>query len=274
MVLQDTFEHDAVIGFKFGYSPIGKPNLFVYAYYVDGLLIDTCQRKVRAQLLSATQKLNIDQLFLTHHHEDHTGNISDLRREHHCPVFASNRTCQLMKNPPSLSFIQKLMYGSRSADDQLIPKDNSVDTKRFRFEIIPIPGHAEDMVCLYEPEKKWLFSSDLFINTRISFMLTDERISDQIRSIQKVLKLDFDVLFCSHNPQLTNGKGQLIRKLEFLESFQKQVNVLHRTGCSANEIFKRMHLKEKWLIKWLSGGKLSKMNMIKSVIRDLNIYIE
>ncbi|MGD1891098.1 MAG: hypothetical protein ACFB15_10960 [Cyclobacteriaceae bacterium] len=78
-------------------------------------------------------------------------------------------------------------------------------------------------------------------------------------------------MFCSHKPQLKNGKQQLAKKLKFLESFFNDVSVLYQQGYSANEIFKSLKLKENWVVRVLSGGKLSKLNMVKSVIRDLEL---
>ena len=138
----------------------------------------------------------------------------------------------MMKAPPKLSFIQKITWGDRPAQEDLIPINGSLETKRFRFDIIPIPGHAADMVALYEPNRRWLFSADLYLNSYIDYFLTDESIADQIASTKKILALDFKELFCSHKPQLTNGKQQLTKKLNFLESFYHEVSLLYDKGYS------------------------------------------
>ena len=269
MKVAESFKHEDILGLKFGYSPIGQPNLFVHIYFVDGLLIDTGQFKLSKHIISATENLSVNQIFITHHHEDHTGNIPVLRRMHNCIAYAPELTCQIMKNPPALSFVQKLYYGQRGADQDLTPIDNFIETDKYHFDIIPIPGHAVDMVALYEQTKKWLFSADLYVNSYIGYFLRNESVLHQIESIRNILKLDFDVMFCAHNPQMTNGKQQLTKKLNFLESFYEDVSALHQKGRSALEIFKELDLKENWLVRTLSGGQLSKLNMVKSVIRDL-----
>ena len=93
----------------------------------------------------------------------------------------------------------------------------------------------------------------------------------QIQSIRSILALDFKVLFCSHKPQLNNGKQLLKEKLLFLESFFENVSRLFEKGYSINEIFQSLKLREYWMIRLLSGGNLSKLNMVKSVIRDLEM---
>ena len=173
-----------------------------------------------------------------------------------------------MKNPPPLSFAQRLVWGARPSNHDIIPIRDQLETSNCRFSLIPIPGHASDMVALYEPERKWLFSADLYINSYIGYFLDDESITDQIASIKKILKLDFKVMFCSHNPQLKNAREKLEEKLLFLEDFNGKVIELYRGGSNEKEIFKKLKLKELLLPYILSGGHLSKRNMIRSVIRD------
>ena len=90
----------------------------------------------------------------------------------------------------------------------------------------------------------------------------------QIESIQTVLKLDWDFLFCSHNPNIKCGRNELESKLQFLENFYEKVADLFHQGLTAPQIFKKLKLKEKWLIRFSSGGSLSKMNMVRAVVRD------
>ncbi|WP_456461598.1 MBL fold metallo-hydrolase [Reichenbachiella sp.] len=269
MTANDSFKYEEVLGLKFGYSPFGKPKLFTHIYYVDGLLIDTGPLKVRKQVLSSTLDLKVDKIFITHHHEDHTGNIHQLENLHNCKVYAPEMTCEIMKKPPKLSFIQKVVYGERRAHKTLIPVKDIIETKNFQFQLIPVPGHAYDMVCLYEPNRKWLFSADLYVNSYIGYFISNESIKEQIESTRKILNLDFDTMFCAHNPQLENGKDQLNKKLGFLETFFQKVKSLYLKGYSDSEIFSEMKLKENKLVKLLSGGQLSKLNMVKSVINDV-----
>ena len=270
MGVSKSYQHDEVTGFKFGYSPFGKPSLYVHFFYVDGLLIDTGQRRAGAQILKATKDLPIQQIFITHHHEDHSGNIPSLLQQHKCPVYAPGLCCEMMKAPPSMSFPRRLLWGVREPYHQLEAVGSQLKTPNHCFEIIPVPGHAPDMAVLYEPDKKWLFSADLYVNHYIGYMLDTESIKDQITSTRKILELDFDVMFCAHNPQLSNAKPKLAKKLAFLESFYEDVASLYKAGNGAKAIFRQLKLKEDWLVRTLSGGQLSKLNMVKSVIRDID----
>ncbi|KXX67020.1 MBL fold metallo-hydrolase [Flammeovirga sp. SJP92] len=270
MITTKSLNYENVKGYQFGYSLIGKPKLSTYIYFIDGLLIDTGQSKVREVLLDKIDHLSVDQIFVTHHHEDHTGNILPLKERFQCPVYSSDKCAQLMNNPPSLSFAQKITWGDRETYGNLIPIENEIKTRNYTFEIIPIPGHASDMVALYEPNEKWLFSADLYINSYIGYFLYSESVQQQISSIEKILNYDFKVMFCNHNPQLENPKQKLRDKLNFLETSFHSVADLYLKGMDEKEIFKTLKFKENWIVKLLSAGALSKVNLIRSVIKDIN----
>lgn len=266
----DSFNHQGVKGFRFGYHPILQPKLFVNVYFIDGLLIDTGQIHMQQAVLNCVKPLNVQQIYLTHHHEDHTGNAPTLKEYFSVKVFASPQCQQLMLAPPGISFIQKVIWGDRPAFDGIAVKTDFIETPHFKFQIIPVLGHAPDMTVLYEPNQGWLFSADLYVKSHISYFLYSESIAAQIKSIKQILQLDFGPMFCSHNPKLKNGRQALQKKLQFLEDFFGQVSDLHDKGYSIKEIFKKMGLIENYQLNFLSGGQLSQWNMVKSVIRDID----
>lgn len=269
MRIKQSFSIEDIIGFKYGSQIIGRPKMLSHLYYVDGALIDTGHSMMRNHIIRDVIKLSVDQIYITHHHEDHTGNIIPIQSIHNCLAYAPKKCCELMKYPPPLTFAQKITWGAREAYSELIPKDDNLKTNKYNFQIIPVPGHSPDMVALYEPDKQWLFSADLFINTYIGYFLTTENIKEQIASIKKILQLDFKIMLCSHNPQLDKPKQKLTKKLNFLEEFYDKVEKLFHKGYTAEEIFKILELREVKLVKFLSGGQLSKLNMVKSVIRNI-----
>lgn len=242
--------------------------MFVHMFFVDGLLIDTGHYNMRKEILNTLQQLNVQQLFLTHHHEDHTANAGLLSQHFNCTVYASKKCAELMKHPPKISFVQQLIWGKAQAFISVITKDDYIETPNHRFDIIAAPGHAIDMVCLLEKNKGWLFSADLWVANRIKLLMSAESMAQQIESIKHILHYDFEVLFCSHNPQFSNGKTCLQQKLQFLQDFYGQAAYLYQQGNSAKAIFKKMNLKENKWVKFLSGGELCRLNMVLSVIRD------
>lgn len=268
MKIASTFSHESIQGFKFGSTPFGKPRLFSHVYFVDGMLLDTGHSNMQKEVLKSLTPLRVEQIFLTHHHEDHTGNLAQLQAYFDCPAHAHSLCVEMMKTPPKISFAQWLTWGDRPPNFHLQPEDNFIETPNHRFELIHTPGHAVDMVCLYESQQGWLFSADLWVSSYIRYFMRSESMKQQIESIHKILQLDFDVLLCSHNPQFTDGKEKLRKKLQFLEDFYGKAAKFHHQGHSPSSIMKEMGLKESWFIRFLSTGELSTLNMVKSVVRD------
>ncbi len=268
MMVIEKFTVEEVLGHKFGHGIFGKPSVYAHIYYLDGLLIDTGYRKMRTSIVEAIGQLPVEQIFISHHHEDHTGNLNFLQQHFNCRAYSSELCAQLMIRPPRISLPQKLSWGDRPGTDQLEIVGPVVETNRFELEVIPVPGHAIDMLALFEAGRGWLFSADLYLHHYIAYFIQDESMAQQIQSIQRVLQLDFDVLFCAHNPQLKNGKSKLRKKLHFLEEFYGKVAQLYHKGLSEQQILRAMSLKEKWFVRLLSGGHLSTVNMIRSVMRD------
>lgn len=121
MVRTETLKYEEVLGLRFGYRRFGQPKLSTYIYYIYGLLIDTGQRKAKTEILSQTQNLGIEQIFFTHHHEDHTGNIRAPSEVHKCKVYGSAGCSDLMKDPPEISLAQALTWGKQDPYPHVIP---------------------------------------------------------------------------------------------------------------------------------------------------------
>lgn len=144
-----------------------------------------------------------------------------------------------------------------------------IHTKNFALHPIYAPGHCNDHYCYYEPNKGWLFSGDLYVADKIKYFASFESLLTQIESLKKLIALDFDVLFCSHNPKTQNGKQHLKNKLQFFEEFAGEVEKYYHQGYSAKQIFGLMGMKENRVNKYLTLGAFCAENMVHSVVKDL-----
>ncbi|MDG2448061.1 MAG: MBL fold metallo-hydrolase [Saprospiraceae bacterium] len=255
-----------------GSNWFGTPQLFVYSYLIDGLLIDTGHPNIQKQFLDALDSESIDKCVITHHHEDHSGNANALQRKMDVEIFASPKCVNILRNPPRVSPIQHTTWGqNEKVELTSLDLESIVKTKKYTFDIIETPGHAEDMICLFESNEGWLFSGDNFVNTFINVFMDNENISEQIESLKKILRLDFDVLLCSHYPQFRNGKAHIRSKLNFLLDFYGRVSEEYQKGSDESEILKALEMKKWGIARILSLGKLSQVNMVRSVVRSLNV---
>lgn len=255
--------------YKLGSNAWGKPNIYVYCFLLDGLLIDTGQPRVEQELIKALKDESIDRIILTHHHEDHSGNIEAIKKLKAINAYGSNLCCELMKKPKKLEPARWVTWGQNKSAE-LIPFENDViNTEKYQLQIIPTPGHAIDQISLYEKEKGWLFSGDLFIHDYVKVFMRPEKIDQQIHSIKKLLELDFDVLMCNHQPKFSKGKVHLQAKLNFLEDFYGKVADQYHMGKNTKAIMEALQMKEDRFTQIFSLGQLSKKNMVNSVIEAI-----
>jgi len=256
---------------KMGYSLIGKPSMYVHTYMIDGLLIDTGISKLRKEFIEEIQQHKIEQIVISHHHEDHTGNLSELQSALQLEAKAHPLTIDLVSRPKSISLARHMSWGCITPTtcgilDLVVP----IETNHYNFEIHHIPGHAVDQIALYEKSQGWLFSADLYLTSYPKIFMDNESILTSIKSLDSMLVLDFDVLFCCHRPRYENGKSFLQEKKQYLEEFYGKVIREYQEGNEPRQILKALGLKEHHQIKLLSQQEISSINMVRSCIRDYN----
>ena len=256
-----------VKGIELGYGMIGPPLMTVYCYLVDGVLIDSGQSRMKKHFEDLIENYEIRTLLLTHHHEDHSGNAVIVKKMKNADVYGHSLTVKKMSEGFNILPYQHLLWG-KSYKVEMAEYPDKVKTKN--YEIIPIstPGHSKDHSSFFVKSEGWIFSGDLYLGPKIKFFRSDENIVDTIVSIKKVISLDFDAIFCSHNPQVAGGKKQLYLKLNYLEEIYGNVKMLYEKGCKPGEILTRLG-KEKLFIKLFTCCNVSFKNIILSTISSL-----
>ncbi len=253
-------------GFKLGWSPAGPPLMTVYCYLVGDLMVDTGQAHMQNEVLTIARHHHIQRVFLTHHHEDHSGNAAFVKQGCQATVFGHPLTKVKMKTPFRILPYQKIVWG-KSSPLEMETFPESIETNLGEMVPVTTPGHAKDHTAFLLKEAGVLFSGDLYLADTIKFFRSDEDVGTQIASLQKVLKLDFDTLLCSHFPKLENGKRRIEKKLSFLETLYGDVTRLREKGYPAKRIFKVLNLQEDYFTKYFCFGNVSMLNGVRSIIR-------
>jgi glyoxylase-like metal-dependent hydrolase (beta-lactamase superfamily II) len=213
MHIVETEKFGEVEAIKLGYGPVGPPLMSVYLYILDGVIIDTGQRHMQKALIQLLDGKKLHRILLTHHHEDHSGNAAAIKKHYHIDACGHPLTVQKMATGFPILPYQRLAWG-RSEPMALEPLCSAIESDRFKLVPIHTPGHSKDHTVFWENSRGWLFAGDLYLGQQIKFFRSDENIYDQIASLKKVVKLDFDALFCAHNPCSENGKAKLAQKLQ------------------------------------------------------------
>jgi len=260
-----TFDH-GIRGFKLGWSLAGPPLMTVYVYLFDQTMIDSGQSHMEREVMAIARENSVEDLFLTHHHEDHSGNAAMIHNLLGTRVSGHPKTCEKLKTPYDILPYQKYVWGRTTPlDVTVFPA--SVETSLGKMISLHTPGHAKDHVVYFLPEKGVVFSGDLYLADHIRYFRADEALGTQIDSLKKVLALDFDILLCSHNPRLKNGRQHIQAKLDFLENLYGHIIHLWKNGIPVKEIFRTLKLKEDYFTKFFCFGNVSMLNGVKSAIR-------
>lgn len=240
------------------------PLMTVRCYAVDGLLIDTGLTTFHREVTSFAEDSRVHKAALTHHHEDHTGNAARLR-EQGVPVFGSDGTRQMLAKGFRLHLYQHLNWGKPHWTEIDILGDEIV-TENYRFQVISAPGHSDDHVVFFEPNKGWLFSGDVFIAEKIKIFRRDEDFAKTIETLTRLSALPVKSIFCAHRPLLSGGQQALQRKLQYLQDIEGQVKQLASKGYSIKSITNETMGPEELLAWGLTWGDACKANIIRSIL--------
>jgi glyoxylase-like metal-dependent hydrolase (beta-lactamase superfamily II) len=123
-----TKQYGPVKAFELGYHWPGLPTFTVHIYYIDGLLIDTGQYNCRHTVLSLFKQLPLQQIALTHWHEDHIGNVSTLYNHFHPTIFADPLTAEKVRQGFDIMLYEKYFFG------KIRPQDIPIKTLQKRLK--------------------------------------------------------------------------------------------------------------------------------------------
>lgn len=252
---------------------LGIPIFKVYAFYVDGLLIDTGFSRCRRGFLKVCDELpGIDTIVNTHHHEDHTGNNFWVTDKYGILPLAHPRTTSYMRAPSGwIKPYRRFVWGT-PPPSEMAQVDSEVRTKKYRFLIILTPGHSDDHICLYEPNEGWLFSGDLFLDEEVRYTREDEDVYSLLDSLKIIAPLPIRKMFCSFSGVIESPREAIQKKIDFLENLREKVEEGLKQGLSSQEIQKRL-LGTGDRFRFVTAGQISKKNTIHTFLKRKGVEI-
>ncbi len=221
-------------------SPLKELNSYIIKADDRNLIIDTGFN--RSVCFEAMQKgltaLNIDlsktDFMITHMHADHSGLISRLATKTStvyfsridARVFDKDNNWQAMIDYAQINGFpaDELMkalhnhpgfkYSPQTIPDfHLIDDGNVIEMDDYRLKCISTPGHTEGHICLYDEDKKILFSGDhiLFdITPHIeSWAYRINSLKNYMESLDKVYNLPINIVLPGHRNFFTDLKGRI-----------------------------------------------------------------
>ena len=130
--------------------------------------------------------LTIDNILLTHHHQDHTAGVEQLLQ--HYP-----NTAVFGPIDERIPFVNAVVR-----DEDIIHIEN------FAFRVLSTPGHTASHICYQEPVQGWLFCGDTLFSAGCGRVF-DGTIENLHHSIMLLKNLPNDTkIYCGHEYTLQN----------------------------------------------------------------------
>jgi endoribonuclease LACTB2 len=233
----------------------------VSVYLVRGALIDSGFPAVGAEVETLVTSRGVRGVLITHSHEDHAGNVERVARLE-VPIAASDATLARVRKFHRLRFYRRWTWGSppplRSPVTPFLDAD---------LRLVPAPGHADDHHVVWDAREGTLFSSDLFLGVRVTVGHATERPRRLVRSLREMIELGPVRMFDAHRGAVRDPVRALQAKATWLEEAIGRIEDLKARGLSDRAI-RRSVLGREGLTGLLSGGEYSKLNLVRSVLRE------
>ena len=247
MAVLKTIEYQDLEGIRVGRLDMGVNSSFI-VYRLGATVIDTGPSNQWQYVKPFIAAKPLEQLILTHHHEDHSGNAARIKVLTGITPQAPELTRPILASGFKIPITQKVIWGS--ADRVEVDPLPEVLTLASGEPVKPLftPGHAKDMTCYLLPERGWVFSADLYIANHLKFLRSDEHLPTLIDSIAKVLAEDFETLICPHRGVVEEGRKKLQEKYDYLMNLASDAQALAQQGMNVREITTKLLGKEGLMI--------------------------
>jgi glyoxylase-like metal-dependent hydrolase (beta-lactamase superfamily II) len=265
-------------------SKLGGSYDYSVCYLVgNSLLIDTgfpwARRSMQKNFLKLGLTDTLKVTVNTHSHEDHVGNNDLLLEITTSKIFAHLSGIYSIKYPTHLPWYRNFMFGPPPSS-KVEPIPDIIEAEGYRFDVIHTPGHSPDHICLYEPDKRWLFSGDLYISADLDSQLREVDGHAWIKSLEKVIALKPQWMFDAHGVVVSgedNVRDVLNEKLQFLIALRDTIFTVAETSSSENEIIEKvfnehnfvnlLSFNEGWL-SLLTCTDFSRRNVVQSFLKN------
>ncbi|MDT8301818.1 MAG: hydroxyacylglutathione hydrolase [Sedimentisphaerales bacterium] len=164
---------------------------FIYLYRYDknnALAVDPCDSSLVLRNLKE-HDMNLTTILITHHHWDHTGGVSDLKKKTGCEVIGSDK-------------------GRIPAIDRVVDDKQVLAIGNIEIQVIATPGHTNTSVCYYIPEsndkRKILWTGDTMFAGGCGRIM-ECNAQTMFDSLLRLASLADDTLvYCGHDYTLEN----------------------------------------------------------------------
>ena len=258
-------------------SPLKSVNSYVITGSDRNLVIDTgmrrpeCEAAIRSGLDELAVELGNTDFFITHMHADHMGLVSELAGEG-STVYFNRPDGRILAGwvedftgslDALIGAARKAGFSGQEVREALerhpgfkyspteyppfefLEDGDRIEAGPYRFDVVATPGHTPGHLCLYEPEHKVLISGDHVLGD-ITPNITvwkkdDDSLGDYLESLEKVAKLDVDLVLPGHRRAFNDLSGRIDElQRHHRQRLDEVLQILQIEKCTPYEVASRM----------------------------------
>jgi ribonuclease/clavin/mitogillin len=233
----------------------------VHVFVVRGALIDTGFPGAANDLRHIVKSFKVRGALLTHHHEDHAGNVQALARAR-MPLAIDDDTLALVRQPGRIGAYRHITWQAmRGLTRDVIPFDDASLT------LVATPGHCANHHVVWDHDTGTLFGGDLFLGVKVRVAHAHEDPRALLHSLRAMVARAPARVFCAHRGFVPNAAAALTAKAEWLADVIGEIDRLDDGGFSDREISDRL-LGGRTLTHYFSAGDYSPVNLVRGVRRS------
>lgn len=230
----------------------------VFVFVVRGVMIDTGFPAIASEIGQLVESLRPRGAFLTHHHEDHAGNVQQLA-ELGVPLSIDAETLRNVQDPRSIGLYRHLTWKAmRPLVTSFTP---FVDD---HLALMPTPGHCPNHQAVWDSSTGTCFTGDLFLGVRTRVAHSCENPRAHVLSLQSVIARNPARIFCAHRGYVENGAALLQAKVNWMEDLIGRVEQRLDAGVRETRICAEL-LGPLGRTHYISFGDYSPRNLIAAI---------
>ena len=239
----------------------------VSAYLVRGVLIDTGFPAAGSTLARLLDELRPRAVVVTHHHEDHAGNVA-LVAARGLPVAVPDETLAILRpGEPGIGLYRRATWGRiRPLDAAPLVRLGRDDLRALGLELLATPGHATDHHAVWDAERRVLYGGDLWLGVKVRVARPNEDPRLHAASLRRAAALAPVSLFDAHRGRVDDPVGSLLAKADWIEETIARIERRAAEGASERRITREI-LGAEPPVALASRGDLSKRNFVRVVLR-------
>ncbi len=206
-------DYDPVLAIRMAHEFFGRKVSQTFVYLVDGLLIDTGLPRSGARLVEVMADHELKMIVNTYHRPENVGNNALLQRTFSVPIRAHKEAVDKIKYPRQEGMVRRWLWG-QPLSSKVSKLKSIIRFKDYYFRVFDTFGIGPGHICLYEPDRGWLFSGRLLADQELNNCQDMRELS---KDLKRMLSLQPRMVFCARNGVLNDGLSVIESKLRTLE---------------------------------------------------------